>query len=102
MTLKKTLYNLNKSKNTFFNLNTGYWINLDVLKINLTCKYYNIDSVDVFNSNSIIIECVKNILIGDMSYVSIRYCSNKRACVFKNEIDFRNTTIRYQLFHESK
>jgi len=46
MNLKKTLNNINKSKENFFNLKGNSWINLDILKKNLLSNYVHLNMTD--------------------------------------------------------
>jgi hypothetical protein len=53
MILKKTLYNIGKTKNSFFNLNTGSWVNGDLYKKNLLFSYWDTDRFVIENYSNI-------------------------------------------------
>lgn len=53
MILKKTLYNIGKTKNSFFNLNTGSWVNRDLYKKNLLFSYWDTDRFVIENYSNI-------------------------------------------------
>lgn len=97
MTLKKTLYNLNITKKSFFNFKEERnWINIDTLKLHINYIYF-----DDFNDlNNTYVEYSKYIIITNhyISYFSFKCNEFDRICIFKNTIDFVKTRKSYQLF----
>jgi len=53
LNLKKTLYNINKSRTIFFNLNIGSTLNSDLLRIGL---YFRPNNVYLWKISSILIK----------------------------------------------
>jgi hypothetical protein len=70
MNLKKTLNNINKSKENFFNLKGNSWINLDILKKNLLSNYaLHLNMIDNILKTCKIDSCTTN----NTSYLSWIY-----------------------------
>jgi hypothetical protein len=99
VTLKKTLYNLNITKKSFFNFKEERnWINIDTLKLHINYNYFD-DFNDFNDLNNTYVEYSKYIITNDyISYISFKCNEFDRICIFKNTIDFVKTRKSYQLF----
>jgi hypothetical protein len=89
MKLEKTLINLRKNKNSFFNINEGY-INYDLLKNNLLIFNPNlIPNKHLFKKTDIIIDSVRfdyrKVIFRDKHF-NIYFFFNE--IIFKNDFNF--------------
>lgn len=96
MNLKKTINNINKSKENFFNLKGKSWINLDILKKNLLSKY-NIKNTVNLHGHDFKVYCTITCPINDspICYRFFKYRPN--LYIIENKIPYNIQPI-LQLF----